>query len=117
MQKSAARKKIERLELEIATKQATINKWNDEWQDQQTEIVEMQRKLKGAEQQIENRVTTINQMGSRIGVLESDRDRLTTVVEVLARRLVSPQAELDRSRAGWRSFTNAISPRDEAPKS
>lgn len=106
MQKSAARKKIDRLEAEIESKQGIIDKWNSEWHDTQSEIVELQRKLKAAEQQIENRIAMTAEMGSRIGVLESDRDRLTTAVEVLARRLVSPAAEKDRSRAGWRAMSD-----------
>lgn len=117
MQKSAATKKIARLEAEIDSKQGIIDKWNSEWHDTQAEIVDLRTKLKAAEHEIKNRAEMAVQMGSRIGVLQSDRDRLTTVVEVLARRLMSPIAEMDQSRAGWRSFTNAISPRDEASKS
>lgn len=36
-------------------------------------------------------------------VLQSDRDRLTATIEALSRRLASPSAETDATRAGWRS--------------
>lgn len=74
----------------------------------------LERELVGAQHEITNRIGMTTEMASRIGVLESDRDRLTTVVEVLARRLMSPAAEKDRSRAGWRALTNQMEP---APKS
>jgi hypothetical protein len=38
----------------------------------------------------------------KLMVAHSDRDRLTTTVEILARRIVSPAAESDPTRAGWR---------------
>lgn len=44
----------------------------------------------------------IEEQHAQIEVLSSDRDRLTTVVEVLSRRIVSPRAETDARRAGWR---------------
>lgn len=105
------------LEKEILHLSDILGQRNAELSHEQSATSELRRDLRGMEHQVTNYKTQAVQMGSRIGVLESDRDRLTTVVEVLARRLVSPAAEMDRSRAGWRSFTNAISPRDEAPTS
>lgn len=48
----------------------------------------------------------LQQARAHIQVLASDRDRLTATVEILSRRLASPAADSDPSRAGWRS-TNA----------
>ena len=46
-------------------------------------------------------------------VLQSDRDRLTATIEALSRRLASPTAERDASRAGWRA-ANRLSPIEQA---
>lgn len=40
---------------------------------------------------------------NQIDVLRSDRDRLTVALEVCTRRLASPGADSDPSRAGWRA--------------
>lgn len=53
------------------------------------------------------------QLDARNMVLQSDRDRLTATIEVLARRLASPLSETDPSRAGWRS-ENRLSPVEQA---
>jgi hypothetical protein len=47
-------------------------------------------------------------------VLQSDRDRLTATIESLARRLASPTAERDASRAGWRA-ANRLTPQNLQP--
>lgn len=39
---------------------------------------------------------------SQLAVLQSDRDRLTAALEVCTRRLASPAADQDATRAGWR---------------
>lgn len=44
---------------------------------------------------------------AQIGVLQSDRDRLTAALEVVTRRLASPAAETVPSRAGWRAANEA----------
>ena len=44
----------------------------------------------------------------RLMVLQSDRDRLTATVEILARRLASPSADHDPARAGWRAANASI---------
>ena len=40
---------------------------------------------------------------AHIAVLQGDRDALTRTIEVLSRRLASPQADRDPVRAGWRA--------------
>lgn len=51
----------------------------------------------------------VRNLEARNLVLQSDRDRLTAALESCTRRLASPEAELDRTRAGWRAS------RDQAP--
>ena len=44
-------------------------------------------------------------------VLQGDRDVLTRATEVLSRRLVSPMADHDPARGGWRSGNLMATPR------
>lgn len=102
MQKSAARKKIERLEAEIAIKQGVINKWNDEHHEQLAHNSMLKNQCAALSHQVENLQRELEIRSSRLMVLQSDRDRLTAAIEVMARRHASPSAENDRTRAGWR---------------
>jgi chromosome segregation ATPase len=45
----------------------------------------------------------LKRANDHILVLQGDRDRLTTALEVCTRRLASPYADKDPSRGGWRS--------------
>lgn len=47
---------------------------------------------------------------AQISVLLGDRDRLTATVEILARRLASPSADRDATRAGWRANSAPVTP-------
>lgn len=50
---------------------------------------------------------------AHIAVLQGDRDALTRTIEVLSRRLASPQADRDPVRAGWRAQQAMQSPLNE----
>jgi chromosome segregation ATPase len=100
--------KIDRLETELEIKTRRCNDNDIELDRLRGQLSELQREATARQQEIENRRQQAVIMAARIGVLESDRDRLTTVVEVLARRLMSPTAEHDRSRAGWRALNGTV---------
>lgn len=50
----------------------------------------------------EKQETELKAYRAQITVLLGDRDRLTATVEILSRRLMSPAAEHDVTRGGWR---------------
>lgn len=83
----------------IATLRAELASTGEERLAARREVGEVKR-------EIETLTETYRKMtaerDAQIKVLQSDRDRLTTAVEVLSRRIVSPAAERDVTRAGWR---------------
>ncbi len=122
MARKPSKQSFETAKDRISFLETLINQRNADLQESQAINENLRRDLKGTEQHLHNRILQTTEMASRIGVLESDRDRLTTVVEVLARRLMSPAAEKDRSRAGWRAMNDnfqlqTLSVKDEAPRS
>lgn len=52
----------------------------------------------------------LQKLHNHITVLQGDRDRLTAIVESLARRLASPSADYDPNRGGWRgaAYTDGV---------
>lgn len=89
------KKKAEREADELASLQLAHGLLKDEHAGLQLRHEEASQRIWEAESRLQ-------QQASQIAVLSSDRDRLTATVESLARRLASPTAETDRTRAGWR---------------
>lgn len=58
----------------------------------------------------------LDEVRAQLLVVQSDRDRLTAALETCTRRLASPTAEKDATRAGWRAANLAASQysRDQA---
>lgn len=81
------------LELELRERvrvlEHQLNERNEECQDHQREVRKVNR---------QNEILQDHGM-----VLQSDRDRLTCALEVACRRLASPSADQDWTRAGWRT--------------
>lgn len=85
--------------------QERIQAYRDEITMLQSQLADARQVREELEKQLleaERRSIDLERAVGREAVLASDRDRLTTAVEVLARRIVSPAAETDPTRAGWR---------------
>lgn len=64
----------------------------------------LQREGEMLQRQIDQLHTTTNRQDAQLSVLRGDRARLTATIEILSRRLASPDAENDLARAGQRSI-------------
>jgi chromosome segregation ATPase len=72
------------------------------------QIMQLEGLLSDTRKEIDYTAGVMQRRQGLIMVLQSDRDRLTATVETLSRRLASPAADEDPTRAGWRAGNAAL---------
>jgi chromosome segregation ATPase len=72
------------------------------------QITQLEGLLADTRKEVDYTAGVMQRRQGLILVLQSDRDRLTATIEVLSRRLASPAADEDPTRAGWRAGNAAL---------